>query len=82
MSTHRLSTSGSIFEKTEKYFENRPHGFCVEGSYLVDKRTVSQNSDWFESSLCFFEHVKARFREITDLQETSMPSGTPSHYSN
>ena len=44
-------------------FKNLKHGFCVEGSHLVDAQAVCENSTWFESNLHLSECEKTIFRD-------------------
>ena len=42
-------------------FKNIAHGFCAEGSHLVELEEVCENSTWFGISSHFYEHENARF---------------------
>ena len=61
MSICRLSNLAAICEKTVMNFKNPKHGFCAEGSHLVDLLAVCEKSTWFESIFHFSEYENARF---------------------
>ena len=44
-------------------FKNIKHGFCAEGTHLVDAQAVCENSTWFESSFHFSEHENVIFQD-------------------
>jgi len=54
---------GAIFEKTVLNFKNPPHGFCAEGSHLVESWVVFENSIWFESSYDFSDCEEGIFQD-------------------
>ena len=53
----------AIYDQTVMNLKNLAHGFCAEGSHLVESQVVYENSTWFESSLHFSEHENAKFRD-------------------
>ena len=44
-------------------FKNPAHGFCAEGSHLVDLQAVCENVTWFESSFHFLKHEGVKFQD-------------------
>ena len=60
---YKQSNSGGFYEQKMMNLKNRAHGFCVEGSHLVEPKAVCENLTWFERSSHFFEHENARFRD-------------------
>ena len=44
-------------------FKNLGHGFCAEGSHVVESRVIFENYSWFESNFDFSGHEKTQFRD-------------------
>ena len=63
MSIYRQTTSGAFCEQTVTNFKTLGHGFCAEGSHVVDSRAIFENSSWFESSFDFSKRENAQFQD-------------------